>query len=227
MNKTFTIADGNKYYNRKSSGFNPCIIGNFPFNSSKRTGIKGKNVLPNCVGFATGRFNELLNAGSCKWLGNTDAKNFVNLAKSQGLKIGKEPKKGACIVWTNNKYGHVAIVEEVVSPSEIIVSQSGWSYRGGDFWMAKHRKGAGNWIEGDDAGWMGGYKFLGFIYPPEIEKPFDKDIKMLYNGNEVICKGVYNKGTNYIRLRDIDEVLKLAKIGYDAEKKMPVITKEK
>lgn len=221
----------NQYYNRKPNGWNPCIVGNYPYNSNNRTGIKNANVLPNCVGFATARFNQFGNFGSCKYLGNTDAKNFIDLAKRQGLKIGTVPKVGACICWTGGNYGHVAIVEEVINENEIVISQSGWSYKGGAYWTAKHKKGSsGNWIAGDDYNWMRNYKFAGFIYQPEEKKEEPakfltevKDIKILFNGLEKTVKGVYNNGTNYIRLRDIDDVLKLCSVSYDVNKKMPVI----
>ena len=134
---------GNKYYIRKQNGgYNPCILGNHPFGAANRTGLAGMNVLPNCVGYATGRFNEIGGYGSCKYLGNTNAKNFISaFVKPQGLKVGQTPKVGACMVWSSGQYGHVAIVEQVISPTEVLVSQSGWSYRGGAMWTAKHKKG--------------------------------------------------------------------------------------
>lgn len=164
---------GNKYYNRKPTGYNPCILGNYPRDSEKRTGRPGLNVLPNCVGYATGRFNEIANINECHWLGNTNAKLMLKHAQLQGLKTGSTPKLGAAIVWDGGSgYGHIAIVEKIISPVEILVSESGWSYNG-IMWTATHKKGiAGNWTDGGDASWMKNkYTFLGFIYQPkEIEE---------------------------------------------------------
>ena len=57
-------AAGDPYYNTiKTGGYNPCILGN----PQRRE--KNLNVLPNCVGYATGRFNAIGNYGSCKYLG--------------------------------------------------------------------------------------------------------------------------------------------------------------
>ena len=100
--------DGNPYYNTKSSGgYNPCIKGN---PKSRKPQL---NVLPNCVGYATGRFNEIGEWTDCKYLGNTNAANFITLARKQGLMITQRPTIGGCMVWHggNTGEGHVAIVE--------------------------------------------------------------------------------------------------------------------
>lgn len=188
---------GNPYYNTPSvGGYNPCIIGNVPqgASSSNRTGTPGMNVLPNCVGYATGRFNEIGNWGSCKYLGNTNAEMFWAMYSAK-LGRSSEPSLGACIVWQSglsptssseevdtDEYGvygpgHVAIVEKINTDGSIVVSQSGWS--GSAFWRATHYKGSdGNWIEGDDYNWMTKsflgrrvpkYKFLGFIRNPAVQ----------------------------------------------------------
>jgi len=163
--RTSAPSRSNAYYN---TPMNPCILGNYPKNSIKKTGLPGMNVLPNCVGYATGRFNEIAGLPNCKYLGNTDAKNYISLAKAQGLKIGSEPKLGSCIAWASEENGHVAIVEEVLSDTSILISQSGWS-SSLPMWNGVHYKGPdGNWIEGYDYRWMKGkYKFLGFIYQPK------------------------------------------------------------
>lgn len=53
-----------------------------------------------------------------------------------------------------------------------------------------------------------------------------ENIKMIVNGKEVAISRILKNGENYIRLRDIDSVLGLAKIGYDNAKKMPVVTEK-
>lgn len=159
---------GNIYYNRPNIGVNPCIRGNYPYDSKNPTGWPGLNVLPNCTGWATGRFNEKIGKGTCKYLGKGDAKAYYSVARKQGLKTGSVPKIGACVVWDDGSYGHVAIVEEIIDEETIIVSQSGW-YSRVPMWRAKHKRGNGNWTEGGDAYWMKKYCLIGFVYPPEEE----------------------------------------------------------
>lgn len=163
---------GNKYYNKRGTGgYNPCIIGNYPYNSENPTGYFGLNVLPNCTGYATGRFAEIIGVPRCQYLGDTDARNYYRLALRQGLKVGKEPKLGACAVWDDGKYGHVGIVEQITNDTTIVISESGW-YSKVPVWWATHRKGDGNWVEGNDT-WMANYKFIGFIYNPAVEEGED------------------------------------------------------
>lgn len=50
-----------------------------------------------------------------------------------------------------------------------------------------------------------------------------KEIPVLLNGKEVKCVGMCKDGTNYIRLRDVDEVLGLAKITYNSAKGKPAV----
>lgn len=214
---------GNMYYNRP---VNPCIIGNYPYGSSKRTGWPGLNVLPNCVGWAVSRFNEIGAYGYCKWLGSTDAHNFIRLAKKQGLKTGKTPKTGAVMVWSGDSYGHVAIVEEVISSTKVRVSQSGWSYKKGAFWTAVHEKGDGSWTDGDDRSWMGDYTFLGFIYQPDVyELPKGAEwVQVKVEGTGLVEVPAINLNGNwYIMLRAFDDIMKIAKVDYDEKLRLPII----
>lgn len=175
----------NPYYIRKAEGgYSPCILGN----EKHRDPVL--NVLPNCVGWAVGRFNEIACADSCKYLGSVDAGRMVDYARAQGLEIGTEPKLGAAVVWqggdkrSNGSYmGHIGIVEAIHEledkPSdEIIVSQGGWS-SSLPMWTGAHKRGLdGNWIQGYDYTWMSkkDYKLVGFIYQPEeIVEMTDKE----------------------------------------------------
>jgi len=122
------------------------------------------NVLSNCVGYAYGRFNETVGESCCKYLRPVNAENFIEHAG--GLEIGQEPRLGACAVWQKGNTlkgsdgaGHVAIVEKIISATEIITSESGWNAKKA-FWTQTRKKGNGNWGQGS------GYKFLGFIYNP-------------------------------------------------------------
>ena len=100
-----------------AGGWNTCIVGN-PTKSDA-------NVLANCVGYASGRFNELINIArgttGCTYKTlNCNAENFIERAQAAGLKIGQVPKRGAIAcamagntLSGNDGAGHVWIVEEV------------------------------------------------------------------------------------------------------------------
>ena len=150
-----------KYYiTKENGGWSPCISGN---NASGLRPFDG-SVLPNCVGWATGRFNELLKLNECKYLGNRNAVDFTKWCDIQGLKYGQVPVVGACMVWGHGE-GHVAIVEKVVSETEVITSESGWSYRSAPIVRSVTRK------KGANGRWGYSYEFLMFIYPPNADIP--------------------------------------------------------
>ena len=156
VKRTTKPAKGNRYYIRKASGgWSPCIQG-----SPKDPDC---DVLSNCVGYAIGRFNEIGGWGSCKYLVSVNAENFIQYTD---LPVGQTPKLGACMVWQKGATlsgadgaGHVAIVEQVVSDTEVLTSESAWG--GKAFYTSTRKKGSdGKWGMGGD------YKFLGFIYNP-------------------------------------------------------------
>lgn len=159
-------AAGNPYYNtKKVGGYNPCIMGN-PKNRNKDL-----NVLPNCVGYVTGRFNEIGAYGSCKWLGNTNAANYIDLARKQGLTVTQRPTVGGCMVWKggNTGEGHVAIVEMDLG-NRVVTSES--EYYGKQFVI--YQRFGDNWRSG--CYWMGAsYTYLGCIQNPAV-KPEEKDM---------------------------------------------------
>lgn len=150
-----------KYYIRKANGgWSPCIGGNpksgvVPFEGS---------VLPNCVGWACGRANALMGYEECKLFGNRNAVNYVDYVKINGLKSGQTPKAGAVMVWGYGD-GHVAVVEEVISDTEVITSESGWSYRAKPVVRQIRRK------KGTDGRWDYAHDFLMFIYLPDEPGP--------------------------------------------------------
>lgn len=148
---------GNPYYNTRANGGYSNAIKGRPTDS-------GCDVLANCVGYAVGRFNEIGGWGSCKYLSPVNAENFIQYAG--GLKVGQTPKLGACMVWrkgatlsNSDGAGHVAIVEKIISSTQIVTSESGWG-ASKPFWTQTRNKGNGNWGAGS------GYTFLGFIYNP-------------------------------------------------------------
>lgn len=150
---------GNKYYNTKANGGYSNAIKGSPTD-------KDCDVLSNCVGYAYGRFNEIGGYGSCKYLSPVNAENFIQYKGN--LEVGQTPKLGACMVWQKGSTlsgsdgaGHVAIVEKVISDTEVLTSESGWG-SSTPFWTQTRNKGTGNWGQGSS------YKFLGFIYNPAV-----------------------------------------------------------
>lgn len=156
--RTGSPGKSNKYYRSKSNnGYNTAIKGN---NSHGQRG-KELDVLPNCTGWAVGRFSEIAEDTSFSLLKPVNAEDFIKYA-NKSLKIGQTPQVGACMVWEGkgSLAGHVAIVEIVHSDSKVITSESGWSSQK-LWWNQKRSKGNdGNWGQNSN------YKFLGFIYNP-------------------------------------------------------------
>lgn len=185
--------NNNKFYIKKPSGYNPCILGNIKYRDSYLTN------LPNCVGYAFGRFHEIFNDISFSYYIKGNAEDLYKGLKSRGLSVGKTPHLGAMIIWRKGKVGnssdgagHIAIVEKVISDTEILVSESGWKSKI-PVWTAIHKKGDGNWTEGNDAYWMkADYTFLGFVYNPY---PF------IVEPDKVLEKGDIGYQVRWIQIR--------------------------
>ena len=159
-----SLTDKNWIHTSKG-GKNSCIL------------IKGNSVLPNCVGYAWGRFMEIL--GSTPKLSRRNAEDWYGYT-SDGYKRGKTPKLGAVICWRKGKTGtssdgagHVAIVEKINADGSIMISQSG--YGTSRFWTWTVKKGYA----------LSGYVFQGFIYNPAVSTS-------IYKSNEEIATEVIN-----------------------------------
>lgn len=153
---------GNKFYIRTANGgYSACIQGS-PTD-------RECNVLANCVGYACGRFNEII--GSMKYpYFNCNAENFIARAKDfyPGLKIEYDVNKGRVgdiVVWggLGSLAGHVAVIEKVYGPGDYYTSESG--YGSSAFWNSRRTNANGR------LGLSGNYKFLGFIQNPNSPKP--------------------------------------------------------
>lgn len=162
-----------KYYIRQANGgLNGAVAG--------CVGSTGRpdptaNVLANCVGFANGRFNQIINDPDLRGINKSfkyqlvcNAENFIESAKKQGLKISKTPTLGGIMVWqkgpTLNGYdgaGHVAVVEQINSDGSIITSESAWN--GFIFKRVSRTNSNGRW------GMADGYKFRGCIINPSVK----------------------------------------------------------
>lgn len=122
----------------------------------------GKSVLPNCTGYAWGRFMELLGGEPPKlsvgdagmWYGHPD-----------GYQRGTKPQLGAVICFSNPGHaGHVAIVEQIHEDGSIVVSESGYSSKR-QFWTSTRYPP--NYDNGT-------YILQGFIYNPACAGLQDK-----------------------------------------------------
>jgi surface antigen len=130
------------------SGLNECIV------IDKHTG----SVLPNCTGYAWGRFFEIMQRRPSLSRGN--AKDWFYYR--DGYSRGQVPAVGAVACWgaiPGYKYGHVAVVE-AIGPGYMMVSQS--NYGGKRFEYVKSVR----MENGKYKSPAGNYNFLGFIYNP-------------------------------------------------------------
>ncbi len=159
--RTTKPTSGNKFFITKSKGgYSICIQGS-PTDSQC-------NVLSNCVGYACGRFNEIIGAIKYPSL-NCNAENFIERAKNTyGLEISSVPTLGGIMVWQkgtlsgNDGAGHVAVVEKIIDSNTIYTSESG--YGGSAFWNSTRRNTNGRWGLGS------AYTFRGCIVNPAIGK---------------------------------------------------------
>lgn len=159
--RTTKPTSGNKFFITKSKGgYSTCIQGS-PTDSQC-------NVLSNCVGYACGRFNEIIGAMKYPSL-NCNAENFIERAKNTyGLEISSVPTLGGIMVWQkgtlsgNDGAGHVAVVEKIIDSNTIYTSESG--YGGSAFWNSTRRNTNGRWGLGS------AYTFRGCIVNPSIGK---------------------------------------------------------
>lgn len=144
------------YIHYTKGGYNYCIE------------IKNGSCLPNCVGYAWGRWREIL--GKYHNLSRANAENWWGYTQD-GYKRGQTPKLGAVVCWSKGKVGvesdgagHVGIVEKITADS-VVVSMSAY---GGTRWFTRTFPiGSYNYNS---------FVFQGFIYLP-IEFEEEKEAK--------------------------------------------------
>lgn len=165
--RNYKPSNNKNFITTGSGGWNTCIKG-YPMDPNA-------NVLANCVGYASGRFNEIINEArgttgcTYKYL-NCNAENFIERAKSAGLEVGSTPRVGAIgcamkgsTLGGNDGAGHVWIVERVDSNNSTYTSESG--YGSTAFWNQTRTNNNGRW------GLSSSYTFRGFIYlPDDVQK---------------------------------------------------------
>lgn len=145
--RTIAPESNNLYYIKTThGGYNKCIV------IDEETG----SVLPNCTGYAWGRFMECQNnvhdcnlsrGNADQWYGNT-GDNYLR---------GQLPKLGAVICFTGGQSGHVAIVENIEPNGDILISNS--AYNGQRFYLRTLTYASG-WKYDNS------HTFQGFIYNP-------------------------------------------------------------
>lgn len=168
-------------------GLNSCIL------------INNKQTIPNCVGYAWGRWTELL--GTTPKLSRKNAENWYGT--DDGYARGKTPKLGAVVCWRKGNTlsgsdgaGHVAIVEKILDDGSIVTSNSG--YLSTRFYMrtikAPYEVG-------------GEYHFQGFIYPPVEFVEKEEILKSVDTVAKEVILGDWGNG--------VDRKAKLIAKGYD------------
>ena len=149
--RTTSPSYDNPFYLKKGmGGYNSCIL------------ISGNSCLANCVGYAHGAFLEEAGIKSDGRVPTCNAKDFLEVAKRNGLPTGSTPKIGAIVVWWSEGYGHVGIVV-AINGDTITVAQS--NYGGTRFFLTSHRKPYNIY----------GQTCIGFIYNPYFEGHWKKD----------------------------------------------------
>lgn len=163
--RTTRPANNKNFITRGSGGWNTCIKGSPRYQYA--------DALANCVGYASGRFNEIINiareTGGCTYTTlNCNAVNFKERAEAAGLQTGSTPRRGAIMCWgKEGDAGHVAIVEKVNSNNSVYTSESGWG-SSSIFWNSTRTNNNGRW------GCGAGYYFRCFIYlPDDVQKAID------------------------------------------------------
>ena len=128
-----------RFIHYSKGGYNTCISIN------QQTGY----VMPNCVGYAQGRLLEIRGESKVNWkMPACNAEDWYETAQKNGMSVGQTPKLGAVVCWragqTHNGAdgaGHVAIIEEIKSNGDIVVSQS--AYGGQEFYLSALTKSSG------------------------------------------------------------------------------------
>lgn len=165
--RTTRPANNKNFITRGSGGWNTCIKGNPRYQYA--------DALANCVGYASGRFNEIINIArettGCTYTTlNCNAVGFKERAEAAGLKTGSTPRRGAIMCWgKEGAAGHVAIVERVNNSNSVYTSESGWG-SSAIFWNSTRSNNNGRWGIG------AGYYFRCFIYlPDDVQKTIDAE----------------------------------------------------
>lgn len=145
---TAPSATDKHYLHTSKGGLNECIH------------IGGGSCLPNCVGYAWGRFYEI--TGQRPKLSRANAEMWYGFT-ADGYRRSSTPALGAIICWKKgivgneaDGAGHVAVVEQILSNGDVVTSNS--AYGSTRFYTKIYRK--------SDGYNFGAYEFQGFILLP-------------------------------------------------------------
>lgn len=129
-------------------------------------------VLSNCVGYANGRFAEIIGKPCIEYQLVCNAENFIERAKAMGLKISDKPTLGGIMCWQKGSTlggkdgaGHVCVVEKIVNENTIITSESGYNAKS-PFWTQTRTNKNGNWGASSE------YRFRGCIVNPAVSNGY-------------------------------------------------------
>lgn len=161
--------------------------------------IKNDSVLPNCVGYAWGRWSELLSIDlgfTRHQLSTGNAENWFT--KNDGYERGQEPKLGAIACWrkglsgvSKDGFGHVSVVEDILNDGSIVTSNS--AYLGSRFYMRTIKPPYVIPAEVNAEG----YVFQGFIYLPIEFTPNNKvDMKSIDLIAKEVIDGRWGNGAD-------------------------------
>ena len=177
---------GNKYFIRRvNGGWNGAIQG-------KPTDVC--NVLANCVGYANGRFAEIIGKNKVEYQLVCNAENFIEKAQKYGLQVVSYPTLGGIMVWqkgatlgSKDGAGHVAIVERIDGKNTIYTSES--SYGGKAFYNATRKNTNGRWGMGN------AYTFRGCIINPAIgDVHYTDPLKSIDELAHEVINGLWGNG---------------------------------
>lgn len=129
-------------------------------------------VLANCVGYANGRFAEIIGKPYIEYQLVCNAENFIERAVGMGLKISPKPTLGGIMVWQKGKSlsgkdgaGHVCVVEQIIDDNTIFTSESGYNAKS-PFWNQTRTNNNGRWGQSSE------YSFRGCIVNPSVNEGF-------------------------------------------------------
>lgn len=129
-------------------------------------------VLANCVGYANGRFAEIIGKPYIEYQLACNAENFIERAVGMGLKVSDKPTLGGIMVWQKGSTlsggdgaGHVAIVEKIIDANTIYTSESGYNAKNA-FWNQTRTNKNGRWGQSSE------YKFRGCIINPAVDSGY-------------------------------------------------------
>lgn len=160
VKRTTPPSDTNKYYLREPKGYNKCIRGNTKYGLNH--GIY--DVLPNCTGWACGRFLESQHYTEAELPYHSNAETY--LRDNKVYEEGFTPRVGSILVYGKGKVGvgsdgagHVMFVESIDKKGNCLVSESGWNF--------KSKRMTTRTVKPRKYTYASGYTYLGCIYPAE------------------------------------------------------------